>query len=53
MVDMFYGDEMQHKTRWTDLKKGYHDNGEVKRVTGLWYDDIGVWDKTKKEEYES
>ena len=35
---MFYGDEMQHKTRWTVLKKGYHDNGEVKRVTGLWYE---------------
>jgi hypothetical protein len=52
-LDMFYGDEMQHKTRWTVLKKGYHDNGEVKRVTGLWYDDIGVWDKTKKDEYES
>ena len=35
-LDMFYGDEMQHKTRWTVLKKAYHDNGEVKHVTGLW-----------------
>ena len=49
-LDMFYGSNKQHKIKWLVTKKGYHDNGEVKRITGYWYDDGGVWNGTGFEE---
>jgi hypothetical protein len=57
-LDMFYGSNMQHKIKWMVTKKGYHDDGEVKRIKGYWYDDGGVWngagfDEEEGEEVES
>ena len=49
-LDMFYGSEKQYKIKWLVTKKGYHDNGEVKRIKGYWYDDGGVWNGTGFEE---
>lgn len=48
-LDLFYGEDQQHKVTYKVLHMAYDKDGNPKRDVGYWYPDIGVWTKEMAE----
>ena len=42
-LDLFYGEDQQHKVKMQCLHMAYDENGQPKRSVGTWYPDIGTY----------